>query len=198
MSSDFPLRAEDVIATVSSQTGLSCHSCGRRICGHEAVMSLVLGFKDAPRCLACLALDAQRESEELRQHVRGFVKARDCLAAGWRWADEEEASRVEMKTACCPPLEEAGQRALAGRQELGSATPATHHFDELWNAGDMGCGDLVLELRSRLRSMRAGQVLKVTARDPGAPEDLPAWCGLTGHRLVLASHPDYWIQRKET
>ena len=69
--------------------------------------------------------------------------------------------------------------------------------DAEWDAGDMGCGDLVLQLRMRVRPLRAGAVLKLTARDPGAPEDLPAWCRLTGHTLVGSAHPVYWIKRKE-
>ncbi len=70
------------------------------------------------------------------------------------------------------------------------------HLDSEWDAGEMGCGELVLELRMRLKPMRPGQTLKLTARDPGAPEDLPAWCRLTGHRLICADHPIYLIQRK--
>mgnify|MGYP002622357803 CR=1 FL=1 len=66
-----------------------------------------------------------------------------------------------------------------------------------WDAGDMGCGDLVLELRLKLKAMAPGAVLKVTATDPGAPEDLPAWCRLTGNPLVEARHPHYWIKRKD-
>lgn len=69
--------------------------------------------------------------------------------------------------------------------------------DAEWDAGDMGCGDLVLELRLRLKAMAPGRVLKVTARDPGAPADLPAWCGMTGHLLLKAQHPEYWIRRRE-
>jgi tRNA 2-thiouridine synthesizing protein A len=69
--------------------------------------------------------------------------------------------------------------------------------DSQWDAGDMGCGELVLELRLRLKPMQPGQILKLTARDPGAPEDLPAWCRLTGHHLVSAAHPIYLIRRKE-
>lgn len=69
--------------------------------------------------------------------------------------------------------------------------------DEVWDAGELGCGELVLELRMRLDRMRPGQVLKLIARDPGAPADLPAWCRLTGHTLVSEAHPDYWIRRKE-
>jgi tRNA 2-thiouridine synthesizing protein A len=61
----------------------------------------------------------------------------------------------------------------------------------------MGCGDLVLELRMRVRALAPGQVLEVRATDPGAPEDLPAWCGLTGNKLVASKPPRYWIRRKE-
>jgi tRNA 2-thiouridine synthesizing protein A len=66
-----------------------------------------------------------------------------------------------------------------------------------WDAGDMGCGELVLELRLRMKTLQPGEQLHLIARDPGALEDLPAWCGLTGHHLRRARHPDYWIERKE-
>lgn len=69
--------------------------------------------------------------------------------------------------------------------------------DAEWDAGEMGCGDLVMELRMRLLGMKPGQVLRLVARDPGAPEDLPAWCRLTGHALLGAEHPVYRIRRKE-
>ena len=69
--------------------------------------------------------------------------------------------------------------------------------DELpWDAGDLGCGELVLELRLRLHAMQPGQVLRLTARDPGAPQDLPAWCRMTGHTLVSHEHPVYLIKRR--
>jgi len=69
--------------------------------------------------------------------------------------------------------------------------------DAEWDAGDMGCGDLVLELRGRVEALVAGRVLRLTARDPGAPADIPAWCRMTGHALVSAQHPIYLIRRKE-
>ena len=65
-----------------------------------------------------------------------------------------------------------------------------------WDAGDMGCGDLVLELRHRIARLEPGQVLKVIALDPGARADMPAWCGLTGHALVSVAPPVYLIRRK--
>jgi tRNA 2-thiouridine synthesizing protein A len=70
--------------------------------------------------------------------------------------------------------------------------------DDVWDAGDLGCGELVLELRTRLARLEPGQILKLIARDPGAPADLPAWSRLTGHTLVSARHPVYHIRREET
>jgi tRNA 2-thiouridine synthesizing protein A len=70
--------------------------------------------------------------------------------------------------------------------------------DSEWDAGDLGCGDLVLALRGRLQALEPGQVLKLTALDPGARADIPAWCRLTGHTLVGEHHPVYLIRRKET
>jgi tRNA 2-thiouridine synthesizing protein A len=69
--------------------------------------------------------------------------------------------------------------------------------DETWDAGDMGCGELIVLLRARVRAMAPGETLRLVARDPGAREDLPAWCRLTGHTLVEADHPVYIIERKQ-
>jgi tRNA 2-thiouridine synthesizing protein A len=70
--------------------------------------------------------------------------------------------------------------------------------DAVWDAGELACGELVLELRMRLDRMRPGRVLKLIALDRGAPADLPAWCRLTGHTLVSQAHPVYYIRRKES
>ena len=67
--------------------------------------------------------------------------------------------------------------------------------DEVWDAGDRGCGELVLELRMRLGARPAGHVLLLIARDLGAPADLPAWCRMTGNALLSSDHPVYYIQR---
>jgi tRNA 2-thiouridine synthesizing protein A len=69
--------------------------------------------------------------------------------------------------------------------------------DATWDAGNLGCGDLLLQLRFRIETLEPGRVLRLVALDPGAPADLPAWCRLTGHALVAAEHPVYFIRRKE-
>lgn len=73
--------------------------------------------------------------------------------------------------------------------------PMTHDVE--WHAGELGCGDLVLELRQRVRQA-PGKIFKVTALDAGAPADLPAWCGMTGNQLLAQDLPSktYWIRAK--
>jgi len=66
-----------------------------------------------------------------------------------------------------------------------------------WDAGETGCGQLIVGLRARLGALRPGELLEVIARDAGAPADLPAWCRMTRNRLVSARHPVYVIGRKD-
>jgi tRNA 2-thiouridine synthesizing protein A len=65
-----------------------------------------------------------------------------------------------------------------------------------WEAGELGCGQLVFELRRQLEDVDPGDTLEVITHEPGAPVDLPAWCRMTGHTLVSAEHPTYVIRRK--
>ena len=77
--------------------------------------------------------------------------------------------------------------------------PGAHpHPDAVCDGGDLDCGSgLLLIIRNAMAPLPGGGVLEVVAKDPGAPEDLPAWCGLTGNRLVAAAPPRYWIERKK-
>jgi tRNA 2-thiouridine synthesizing protein A len=44
-----------------------------------------------------------------------------------------------------------------------------------------------------MATLRDGELLLLTTRDAGAPIDIPAWCRLSGHSLISASHPNYII-----
>lgn len=67
----------------------------------------------------------------------------------------------------------------------------------LLDAGDRACGELILLLKQTVQGLRAGEVLKLICRDPGAREDLPAWCRITGHRLLWEDGTVFLIERKE-
>jgi tRNA 2-thiouridine synthesizing protein A len=69
-------------------------------------------------------------------------------------------------------------------------------YADEWDAGDMGCGELLIHLSLKMKRLQPGELFKLTAIDPGAIEDMPAWCRLTGHRLVDVAHPLYILRRK--
>lgn len=191
---DVAVETPRVVAAVDHGDGVRCVGCGTAVCGHEVVLAWVLGFKDAIRCAGCLARGLHRERAELIAAVKRHVDHRDCWSAGWRHADGREAARGASCAVADAALGRTG--AAAATRAAGSNEGAEASVAGRWDAGDLGCGDLVLELRTRLLSLRPGQLFELLARDPGAPADLPAWCGLTGHALVSATPPRYLIRRR--
>jgi len=67
---------------------------------------------------------------------------------------------------------------------------ATAEFD----GGEMGCGELLLDLFLFCKRQGPGATLRLRANDPGAPHEIPAWCRLTGHELLQASPPYFLIK----
>ena len=63
--------------------------------------------------------------------------------------------------------------------------------EERWDAGDMGCGELLVVLKLRFRELEDGTLFELVSRDPGSVEDLPAWSRMTGHELLREEHPHY-------
>jgi tRNA 2-thiouridine synthesizing protein A len=175
----------------------SCPDCSRELCSHEYVMNVAMGFKNAPRCVDCLSTVAGREREDFLEQISAHIQRRTCYNAGWRWASEREGFNGSGRPPCLNISETPANASTTKDMDQESNASAEPARDACWDGGHMGCGDLVMELRLQLKSMKPGAVLKVTALDPGAPEDIPAWCGLTGQTLVLAKHPYYWIKRKE-
>jgi len=58
------------------------------------------------------------------------------------------------------------------------------------DGGDRSCGDLLLLLASRSRSLPPRTHIRLVASDPAAAIDLPAWCHLTGHDFLGAGVGD--------
>jgi tRNA 2-thiouridine synthesizing protein A len=66
-----------------------------------------------------------------------------------------------------------------------------------WEAGETGCGVLIVGLKREIHRIQAGELLRVTALDAGAAADIPAWCRLTGHTLAAADHPTYVLKKRD-
>lgn len=68
----------------------------------------------------------------------------------------------------------------------------------VFDGGETGCGELLLDLLLFMKSQPEGANVKVRALDPGAPLEIPAWCRLTKHALLSSEHPIYLIQKPTT
>jgi len=70
------------------------------------------------------------------------------------------------------------------------------HAEARWEAGERGCGQLIIGLRRVLARLNAGECLELVTHDAGAPVDIPAWCRITGQELVSINHPTYIIRKQ--
>lgn len=88
-------------------------------------------------------------------------------------------------------------RPLAASGRSGSESPRDRVVALEIFTGELGCGDLIYELKLQFERVGPGDVVRVVTADPGAPRELPAWCRMTGHRLLEADAPFYVIQARD-
>lgn len=62
----------------------------------------------------------------------------------------------------------------------------SHH---LLDARGLLCPMPVIKTQNQARTLAPGDTLEVIATDPGALNDIPAWCRVNGHKLV-STHQD--------
>lgn len=207
-----------LLARVARLRSIPCAQCARPLCGHQAIFSIALGFADAPLCIACLAHGLGWPMATLRNHLSQHVEHRICYKAAWQQENQYEGFAVDQQLPPCLDLSTSVQPIDVGdrdrtitprlgapstgsgppeRESTGTTAQATSPSDAHWDAGDLGCGDLVLSLRMRLKALPPRTEFRLRATDPGAREDIPAWCRLTGHRLLEARPPEFLIERKD-
>jgi len=64
--------------------------------------------------------------------------------------------------------------------DMGGPPVAHQHLD----AGQTACGELLVLLHVQMRTLQEGEVLHLVGYDRGAIHDIPAWCRMTGQRLL--------------
>ncbi|MDQ0255276.1 tRNA 2-thiouridine synthesizing protein A [Evansella vedderi] len=58
--------------------------------------------------------------------------------------------------------------------------------DFVYDAGPIGCGELIMNVFLKMKTLQPGQVMEVISYDLGAVEDIPAWCRMQGHTLLYS------------
>ena len=62
------------------------------------------------------------------------------------------------------------------------------HFE--LNARRMLCPMPVIRAQDKIKTLTKGDTLAVICSDPGAENDIPAWCRINGHRVISIEHQD--------
>jgi tRNA 2-thiouridine synthesizing protein A len=60
-------------------------------------------------------------------------------------------------------------------------------FDAELDATNMACPLPILKAKKAVSALSVGQVLKITATDPGSVKDFAAFCTQTGNELVTSA-----------
>ena len=181
-----------LFAEVDRLEGTSCCGCGRELCGHASVIAIQMGAKDAPRCVVCLAQALELPTEDFLGRAVDFLARRDCYRTAWLRAGVREGQADPMRPACLWQAWPTAPAAHTASDRTASTPPAVVH----WDLGDEGCGDLALALRRRMADVGPGGLVVIHATDPGAVQDIPAWCRLAGHALLELTPPTYRVRKK--
>jgi len=54
----------------------------------------------------------------------------------------------------------------------------------------MLCPMPVIRTQDKIKTLSSGDVLKVVCTDPGALQDVPAWCRINGHKVLETKTTD--------
>ena len=58
------------------------------------------------------------------------------------------------------------------------------------DARNMLCPLPVIKTQDRAAELHAGDILEVFCTDPGALNDIPAWCRINGHEVIATRESD--------
>lgn len=58
------------------------------------------------------------------------------------------------------------------------------------DASNTLCPLPVIKTQDRIAQLQPGDLLEVTCTDPGALNDIPAWCRINGHNVVSMDEDD--------
>jgi len=76
----------------------------------------------------------------------------------------------------------------------------TVEADDSLDAGEQGCGELVMLIFEKMKSLAPGRTLLVAAYDAAAEVDIAAWCRTTGNDLLAqdthARPKRFWIRKR--
>src|ERR1041385_9235579 len=90
----------ELIQQLEEKAGVHCKSCGAALCSHQVLVSIALGFGNAPRCLKCPATAMNQSPEQLVRSMVAYFQRRACIWTAWKWASQKEGSEASTIPSC--------------------------------------------------------------------------------------------------
>lgn len=119
--------------------------------------------------------------------LRGYLACRILMQKGY---DNVKNLSGGYRTYSAVFKKEAGKEEKVDNNGLVYSVPVCGNCgsaDVKIDACGLQCPGPIMQVYNALNSMKAGQVLEVTATDPAFAGDVGAWCGRTGNKLVNVS-----------
>ena len=63
-------------------------------------------------------------------------------------------------------------------------------FDAELDASNLACPLPIIKAKKAVAALDVGQIIKITATDPGSVKDFSAFCSQTGHELISTTESD--------
>ena len=88
---------------------------------------------------------------------------------------------------------------MSGQRSTPDPATSLPHGDTVVDATGLLCPMPIVKLAEAVRSVRVGQVVEVTATDPGILADAPAWAQMTRHEIVgqysQGGRHSFWVRK---
>jgi TusA-related sulfurtransferase len=75
--------------------------------------------------------------------------------------------------------------------------PEEWRYEVVFDSRGSDCGEVLVDLKIFFRPLAPGSRVLICASSPVSQREFPAWCRLTGHRLLEMAFPYYLIQVKD-
>ena len=120
--------------------------------------------------------------------LRGYIAERMLVQNGFRvrnlnggyrtWSWFHATDKAGCTIPACGKKDKCSEEVP--RQENSMTPEKTVRLDVC----GMQCPGPITQVKKTIDSMQAGEILEVTASDPGFAADIPSWCNSTGHALL--------------
>jgi peroxiredoxin family protein/TusA-related sulfurtransferase/rhodanese-related sulfurtransferase len=133
-------------------------------------------------------LDKNKEIIEYCQvGLRGYIASRILAQNDFNVTNVTGGYKSYKLEKYIPKKESCKTNNSGGNGQMKTEQKQIENFDKTLDACGLCCPGPLMQVKACIEDMKEGQVLKVSASDPGFYEDIKAWCKRTNNQLLDVS-----------